>query len=624
MGWEGLLRRIGLWPRLALGLSAGLLALFLAFAVLGERAVRESATRLLEERELLTEMAAEELDDFFLQAGEELARLSRRTPFEETGEQSPAAWLTTLYHQRPPWLLTLLLLDAEGRLQAAYPPEESLPVGNQGLPLNPKPEGLTFSPPFRHPKIGTPVMLLMVPIQSVRGQQQGFLGGLLDLEDPHIQRVLQRSVRLGQAGHALLVDPYGNVVISTLPLPFGSPGEHARFYREAFREGRARVGIVPVESGLSDELPGHLHIMAFVPLRTAPLALAMGGDLEPVMVPLNRLRLGLALLSLLALGGIWGASLLGAHLLVRPVRRLTAAAQRIADGDLSTPLRVSEGGEIGAMAEALERMRLRLLKNIQELTHWSETLELRVAERTEALRQQEALTRQLLRRLLTVQEEERARLARELHDEAGQILTAVQLNLNRLAKALGGENPGAQEQIERAQELIAQAMEDLRRVIRALRPMALDQLGLIPALRGVAETLLQPQGISLSIKTEGISERLPREVELILFRIAQEAMHNVVRHSQATQVWIHLMRRESELVMEVQDNGRGFDLSAIIESGAERGLGLAGMRERASLVGGQLEIQTRPGQGTTIRVRIPWRFLEKAASESAGDLPPPE
>lgn len=483
-----------------------------------------------------------------------------------------------------------------------------LPPGTSLLEIDLRlnPERWSASPPFRHPSEGIPIVLLAAPVRDAAGRLQGFLGGWVSLEDERIQQILQRSARLGRVGHALLLDPQGDVVASTLGVPFGTPGEHARFYRQAFDAGRPQVAIVPVDPGFPGESPNHLHVMAFAPVRSVPLAVAIGGDWETLNAPIRRLRWGLALVGVVALAAIWGVRLLGAHTLIRPVRRLTEAAQRIARGDLRTPLRAPEGGEIGAMAEALEQMRLRLLENIQELARWSETLEARVAERTEALRQQEALTRQLLRRVLTAQEEERARLARELHDEAGQILTAVQLSLDRLAKALGEGNPWAQEQLQRTRSLVAQAMEDLRRVISALRPGVLDQLGLVPALRGVAEALLRPRGIQLTLETEGITERLPGEVELILFRIAQEAMHNVARHSQATHVWIRLMRGEQELVLEVQDNGRGFDPEAVTAEGPGRGLGLAGMRERASLIGGRLEIDSRPGQGTTIRVRIPW------------------
>lgn len=608
MGWGRLIQRLGLWPRLALSLSLGFLALFIVFSTLGERAVQESITRLLEERELLAEMAAGELEDLFVHAVEELRQLSQELSSQGIeNEVQLAARFAMAHEQGAPEFTGLVLLDPDGRLQAAYP-QEGFPIGSslfKNLEIHLKAEGPSVSRPFCHPASKVPVIFLAMPLERPGGKRWGFVGGLIRLDGARIQQVLQRSARLGRIGHALLLDPQGNVMASTLQISCGSPGEHARFYRQAFAGGRAQVSIVPVEFGFPGESPGHFHVMAFAPLRSAPLAIAIGGDLDTISAPINRLRWGLALVGLLALGGIWGASLVGARMLVRPVHRLTQAAQRIADGDLSTPLQVPEGGEIGAMAEALERMRLRLLENIQELARWSETLEIRVAERTEALRQQEALTRQLLRRLLTAQEEERARLARELHDEAGQVLTAVRLGLDRLAKILGEANPWAQEQLQQTRELVTQAMEDLRRVISALRPGVLDQLGLIPALRGVAEALLGPQGIQLTLETEGITERLPGEVELILFRIAQEAMHNVARHSQATHVWIRLTRGEKELIMEIQDNGRGFDPMAVTAEGSGRGLGLAGMRERATLIGGQLEIHSRPGQGTTIRVRIP-------------------
>jgi signal transduction histidine kinase len=258
------------------------------------------------------------------------------------------------------------------------------------------------------------------------------------------------------------------------------------------------------------------------------------------------------------------------------------------------------------MATALENMRRQLLANIETLADWNQTLEARVTEQTEELRRQQTLTQQLLYRAITAQEEERARLSRELHDGVGQMLTAIELSLDRLSKALPAMPSNAHERLERARGLIEQTLADLRGIIAALRPGVLDQLGLAPALDWVGEHTLRPLGITVSIETSDQPERLPDEIETILFRIAQEAMSNVGRHSQAKHLAIHVLHQDSQIVMTLTDDGRGCDVSAsLFNQDFSRGLGLAGMQERASLAGGQVTIASVPGQGTTVRVQMP-------------------
>jgi signal transduction histidine kinase len=366
------------------------------------------------------------------------------------------------------------------------------------------------------------------------------------------------------------------------------------------------VATVPFELNLPGEPLGHMHVMAAANLQMAPWGVAIGGDLDETFVGVSRLRMGLIGLAIIALVVTSGVTLVGARLLVAPVQRLTDAAQRIAAGDLRMPLHAAEGGEIGAMATALEHMRRQLLDNIDDLAQLNTTLETRVATRTEELGQQRALAQQLLHRAIAAQEEERARLAHELHDEIGQMLTAVQLSLDRLGKALPAESDVARERLGQVRSLTTQTLSDLRRVIADLRPGILDQLGLAPALDWVGEHTLRPLGLSVTVETQIAQKRLPPAVETILFRIAQEAMHNVARHSGANHLQVSLISTEHDVHLTLVDDGRGFspsDIAAPFDHG--RGLGLAGMHERASLVGGRLEIKSAPGRGTTIHVIIP-------------------
>lgn len=596
---------------MALGISLGFLTLFAAVSMLGERALQDSTDRILEERLVIAQMVASQFDGLLQRAVSELEQARRFADFDpaDADLSAEAHMLAHTYGRVGIFASGIAFLDTRGHIVLSHP-AALYPAGTDlaGLPHIAQAlerRQVTISAPFRDPTGGHPVVAVTVPVHD-GGRFLGLLSGLVDLNGPAITMPLLQAATLGHTGHAVLVDDQGRVLASTFGLPFLSPGEHVSFYRQAVTQGKPVVETVPFELDLPDEPHGHPHVMAFAPLRMAPWGVAVGGDVDETFAGVARLRLGLTLLGVLALACVWAATLAGTRRLVRPVQRLTEAAQRIADGDLHTPLQAPEGGEIGAMAAALERMRTLLLANIEELAEWNEKLEARVAERTEELRQQQTLTQQLLRRAITAQEEERARLSRELHDEIGQTLTAVQLSLDRLARSLPAEDAKVHEHLQRVQALTEQALADLRRVIAALRPGVLDQLGLVPALGWMADHTLRPLGLVVTINADGVQERLPGEVETVLFRIAQEAMNNVARHSGATHLNISLERRGGQVRMTLQDNGQGFDLSSVTAAPDQsRGLGLAGMQERASLAGGQVTVESTPGEGTSVSVVIP-------------------
>jgi len=603
--------KLGLWPRVALGVSLGFLALFAAVSAIGELALRDSANRLLNERLVIAQMAASQIDNTLQEATANLSRVRRFADFDPTDPNlsDEIDVLTHTYGRSDTFASGIIFLDTTGRVVLAHP-LGLYPTGSNLATLPHVAAALThreatISAPFREAASRWPVVAVTIPIYN-NSRFVGLLSGLINLEGPAIIDSLQQAATLEHTGHAVLTDGEGRVLVSTFDLPFLSPGEHASFYRRAMAGGQPVVETVPFELTLPQEPLGHLHVMAFAPLRTAPWGVAVGGDIDETFAGVNRLRFGLALLSLVALIGIWTATLVGTRRLVRPVQNLTEAAQRIANGDLHTPLQAAEGGEIGAMAAALEQMRRLLLANIEQLAHWNETLEARVARRTEELHRQQALVQQLLHKTITAQEEERARLSRELHDEVGQTITAVQISLDRLAQSLPPAEPKARERLEQTRALTEHTLTDLRRIIAALRPGILDQLGLVPALNWVADHTLRPQGLTVTIETDNLHGRLPDELEIILFRIAQEAMNNVARHSRARRLEVHLQRNNSQMIMALIDDGYGFNLSEVTSDPSQgRGLGLAGMQERASLVGGWVKVESAPGQGTTVQVTVP-------------------
>lgn len=229
----------------------------------------------------------------------------------------------------------------------------------------------------------------------------------------------------------------------------------------------------------------------------------------------------------------------------------------------------------------------------------------------------------LLRQALIIQEEERKRIARELHDETGQELTALALNLQAISEMMemsGVEDAEIKAILMKTHSIAVHASAELTRLIRELRPTLLDTLGLPAAVRHLAETNLTCQGISVSTEFKGLEQRLPSEIELALFRITQEAISNIVRHSEAKKATISLECNANECVLRVEDDGEGFDVSQIRSIDATgRGAGLFGMKERVTLVDGKCAIESQPGRGTKVVAKVPIiRSTANAEDKSAG------
>ncbi|MFP3975122.1 MAG: GAF domain-containing protein [Chloroflexota bacterium] len=227
--------------------------------------------------------------------------------------------------------------------------------------------------------------------------------------------------------------------------------------------------------------------------------------------------------------------------------------------------------------------------------------------------------RRLARHMLVAQEKERARVARELHDETTQSLTGLSLTMQALVNIAKTSNFGDEEfnaKLKEAHNISTQLGAEVSRIMKGLRPTVLDSLGLPPAIRQYAENRLQPLGINVSLTHEGNEERLPTEAEFALFRIAQGIIANIALHSQASNAWIDIRRVSNDFVMEIKDDGKGFDSSRPIEvDETGRGRGLFSMNERATLLGGTCDIQSRPGKGTTITVRVPVYWSKSDAKD---------
>ncbi len=210
-----------------------------------------------------------------------------------------------------------------------------------------------------------------------------------------------------------------------------------------------------------------------------------------------------------------------------------------------------------------------------------------------------SVQRDALRRAVRAQEAERKRLARELHDETGQALTSILLGLASVERSHSAEEAHAAAGALRG--LVVDTLRNVRRLAVELRPSALDDFGLEPALRRLGETVREGGALDVQVETRLGAGRLPADVETALYRIVQEALTNAVKHAGANHVSIVVTRNATSVLTVIEDDGKGFDSGAV----SLDGLGILGMRERVELLDGSLEIDTSPGAGTTLIVQLP-------------------
>jgi signal transduction histidine kinase len=228
----------------------------------------------------------------------------------------------------------------------------------------------------------------------------------------------------------------------------------------------------------------------------------------------------------------------------------------------------------------------------------------------------EQLRGQLLNKLITVQEEERKRIARELHDDTSQALAALLFTVEEVLEM--DQLAEMKARLEGMRTLTMQTMEEIYTLIFDLRPTMLDHLGLVPALRSFAQSRLEPAGIRLTIEEATAPYRLPSEVEIALFRVVQEVITNIARHAAARNVHIFFQFDLDSVTVNVEDDGVGFDMVEMtLSPGSQRGLGLLGMFERVELLGGQMDIDTAPGYGTQIAIRAPTNLAESIAADQS-------
>ena len=279
-----------------------------------------------------------------------------------------------------------------------------------------------------------------------------------------------------------------------------------------------------------------------------------------------------------------------------------------ADGYIARPI---ENLELLARVQAL----LRIQKTEAALRQTHDELEHRVQERTTELAQANAALRAMSLRLVEVQEQERRFLARELHDEAGQVLTGLKMVVDQ--SLLDAPEP-LRERLNQAVELINHLISRVRNLSLELRPQMLDDLGLIVALDWLFKRYTQQTNIRVNFQRTELASRLPPLLETAIFRIAQEALTNVARHARVSEVTVRLWVDRERVGLQVEDKGAGLDVEAALAARASTGL--SGMKERAELLGGEFTLDSKPGRGARLTVELPLHAAAVSIQSNAGGI----
>ncbi|MBI4320570.1 MAG: HAMP domain-containing protein [Chloroflexi bacterium] len=386
-GWS---RRQSLSRKLGLVVCLGFLILFAILGFLSMRAVSDSTERILRERLVIAEMAANEIDRLVARAFYELERASDFAAFDPGAADFSAEehLLAHAYGRIGTLSLGVYFLDGSGRVILAEPSGPSAARPDFAA----RPEILrslqngerSITAPFIERNTGRMTAAVLVPIKDPHGRVVSLLGGLLDLNGPSVRGVIQQAMKLGETGHAEVVDEHGMVVVNTEAEGYLGPGEHKGFYVRLGRTRQTGVEAVPYDLGDENQnlAAASIHVMAFAPLSTVPWGVAVGGDLEETFAPVTGLRNTILVFGSLGLAVVLFATLFGTRRLVRPIEALTASAKRISAGDLDSGVQVVDTGEIGVLAQALEEMRVKLAESMRELTRWGTELEERVRSRT--------------------------------------------------------------------------------------------------------------------------------------------------------------------------------------------------------------------------------------------------
>lgn len=601
-------RRTSLRTHLLIQLCLSLSLILATFLYVSVQSLNASTGDALRERLVLARVLADRMDSQLNHASIMMESVAHDPAINlDDGDLEPEKKLLVSAYEHTGLFKSIHLLDASG-------------IDLVRVPLRDGPVGANFfEPPYNvvvSPDARSPVWTstegrnnwsgidIVVPILGRNGGTAGYLMGWLDLADPRA-RTLLYPYEPGARGSVDLVDKKGRVLASSRRGRVGQNTDHGGYFASLLLDGQATAGTC---HSCHEELQGNPEsdVLAFAPIKQVSWGVVLRQPESEVFSATRSLAYRLAILALVVLIVFLCLLWLTTRSIVLPLRSLMSACRRIAGGDLSCPIQAVGVSETVDLASSLEEMRRELKSYTEQLESSRQELERRVEVRTAELERAHKSRGELLQQAITAQEEERRRIARELHDETCQSLTGLMLSLDAVGMAMAVSPQDARVRMASARQMAGDILQNVRRLIADLRPSPLDDLGLVSALVWYGEQRLKPVGIDVDVEAHGLEGRLPSPVETALFRIAQEAMSNVAKHSDARTVSVTLNRVDGHVNLTVEDDGKGFtpptpDLPAV----DGHGLGLRGMNERAATLGGNFVLESAPGRGTHLSVDLP-------------------
>ena len=599
--------------------TVGLVIMFSAFAFLGLQSIQRATQLVFDERLATTYTTAGIFERDFLHVARDVKESSPQllAPYENERDIAAIGLLAHLANTDPfPFFQVtgVWVLSPQGTLlaQAGSPKATADNITNgitqamAGLGDN----AFLVLPAIDKPGAAIPLGTVVTRIASHEGATTALVAVhtvSLNSLRPYVPSSysntdLGRATAPGGVGnahttyHLEVMDANGITILGVGPDE--RPGElsyHFRVMRGLMAEGKAATLLHKPGQGEAFEQ----HVMAAVPLPSSPFYIVLEQPVDVALALPMELRNTLVLLTSLGFIATLIVAWITTRHVVKPTEELTAAALRMAGGDLESPVDVSAQDEVGRLAESLDAMRQKLRSAYHEVEIANTELERQVKERTARLEE-------VLGKIISAQEEERSRLARELHDETAQTLGALSIVLDRARDGLHRDDVEALEHISAAKAIDTRLLEETRRLILDLRPQALDDLGLGPAIRWYLETHLETVGVEASANVQERRQRLPRHQEVALFRVVQEAVNNIAKHANAKHAWVSMAFQDSIATLVVRDDGKGFNPAVILTPGRPaNSVGLLGMQERVRLLNGRLVVRSEEGKGTEIRVEIP-------------------
>jgi len=603
----------GIQSRVGLLVVLGVLTSMFIPGWIAWRSLSALTEQILGERESIARAAARELDNVIAREWSKLQDVATgpgiAAPRPDAMDEAQVLAVLRTSYLRAELMHQAYVTDPGGRVRLREPELTSgdgtvLPGAREALAAGrPSVTGLVTGP-------NGPAVFLFVPIRDWTGQLSGLVAGEIDPKGSRMTSLL-RSGAVGLAGSIDVIDGSGVIIASSDASRQATASDHRQLLADLIRSGGSTRGTCHTcHEGTEGRTT---DLMAFVSAKALGWGVRVREPESSAMAETHRLRTTLLALGpvLLGLGLLFAYG--AAQSLLRPLGVLTRTAERITAGNMEPPIPDLGTDEVGRLGRSLEHMRSTLKASMDTIEEDNAMLEGRVEERTAELKRlygqlaerDEARSR-LLRQVITAQEDERKRLARELHDETCQTISALNM---RLETAVARLPPGVDNtSLLEARSLAVRTLDELHRLIYDLRPSVLDDLGLWSAIRWYAERQLQPRGVVVRCEFSEVDRRLTPLMETALFRAAQEAISNIARHADAEQALIQCGILDDVLTIEIEDDGVGFEPSAVKRPKDEgHGWGLLGITERVEALGGTVEIDSTPGQGVrlVITVRLP-------------------